>query len=194
MAIIVDKDKKRRDIALSCKELLLDNGIESLTISQIAQNAGVGKGTIYEYFINKEDIVFEIIRLFIIEHEKKFQQRVDSSSDIRQKLFHFLYLLFEDDESKRHIMIYKEFLAISITREPKDMLDFSEECHNRFKDILNHILMDEEGINIEISSLLIFSTGLIIDSRLSSCDVKREIDIFLDMLLGSKSKKEESIR
>ena len=56
MAIIVDKEKKRSDIACSCMEILLQYGIKNLTISQIAKTAGVGKGTIYEYFENKEDI------------------------------------------------------------------------------------------------------------------------------------------
>ncbi len=61
MAIIVNKEEKRRNIALACRELLLKHGINSLTIAQIAKTAGVGKGTMYEYFENKEDIVFEII-------------------------------------------------------------------------------------------------------------------------------------
>ena len=47
MAIVVDKEKKRSDIASACKDLLLEHGISNLTISQIAQTAGVGKGTIY---------------------------------------------------------------------------------------------------------------------------------------------------
>ena len=59
MAIIVNKEEKRRAIALACSELLLEHGINDLTISQIAETAGVGKGTIYEYFENKEDIVFD---------------------------------------------------------------------------------------------------------------------------------------
>ena len=33
MAIIVDKVQKRRDIALSCNDLLLEKGIKKLTIA-----------------------------------------------------------------------------------------------------------------------------------------------------------------
>ena len=88
MAIIVNKEEKRTNIALSCRELLLEYGINSLTISQIAKTAGVGKGTIYEYFENKEDIVFEIIRTFIAEHEKKLLELVEASITTKEKLFH----------------------------------------------------------------------------------------------------------
>ena len=98
MAIIVNKEEKRRNIALSCRELLLENGINSLTISQIAQTAGVGKGTIYEYFENKEDIVFEIITTFIAEHEKKLLELVLETTTTKEKLFHFFYLLLQTKE------------------------------------------------------------------------------------------------
>jgi len=56
MAIIVDKVQKRRDIALSCNDLLLEKGIKKLTIAEVAKTAGVSKGSIYDYFENKEDI------------------------------------------------------------------------------------------------------------------------------------------
>ncbi|MFK5976165.1 MAG: TetR/AcrR family transcriptional regulator [Sulfurovum sp.] len=184
MAIIVNKEEKRRDIAISCSELLLENGIESITIAQIAKSAGVGKGTIYEYFSNKEDIVFEIITLFIAQHIEILQQRIDNSSSTREKLFNFCYLLFEDDISRQHLKLYKEFLAISITREPPDMLVFSQECQERFESILSDILEDEP-IYIPTSSIMIFHMGLVVESRLESFDVLKEINIFLDMLLSS---------
>jgi len=74
MAIIVDKREKRRNIALACQELLVENGINHITVAQIAKTAGVGKGTVYEYFENKEDIVFEIITTFVVEYEARFEE------------------------------------------------------------------------------------------------------------------------
>jgi len=71
LAIIVDKVKKRRDIALNCSDLLLARGIKNLTIAQIAKTAKVAKGSIYDYFENKEDIVFGIITIFIERYQEK---------------------------------------------------------------------------------------------------------------------------
>ncbi|WP_309498532.1 TetR/AcrR family transcriptional regulator [Sulfurovum sp.] len=195
MAIIINKEEKRRNIALSCRELLLEHGINKLTISQIAKTAGIGKGTIYEYFDNKEDIVFEIITTFIAEHEKKLLALLDVTSTTKEKLFHFFYLLFEDESNRKHLMIYKEFLAISLVNETEKMLVFSEQCRDKFIIILNQIL--EEGrksgevdkeILISASSLVLFTTGLVVDSRLSNFSVKKEIDMFLDMLLPKNEK------
>ena len=195
MAIIVNKEEKRRNIALSCRELLLEHGINSLTISQIAKTAGVGKGTIYEYFENKEDIVFEIITTFIAEHEKRLLALVMERSSTKEKLFHFFYLLFENELARKQLKVYKEFLAISLTSEPEEMLIFSEQCQDKFIMILNQILETgrtsgeiEKNSQIYASSLMLFSTGLVVDSRLSSCDIQKEIKIFLDMLLPSNVK------
>jgi len=195
MAIIVNKEEKRRNIALSCRELLLEHGINSLTISQIAQTAGVGKGTIYEYFENKEDIVFEIITTFIADHEKKLLALVDERITTKRKLFHFFYFLFEDELVRKHLKIYKEFLAISLTNEPEEMLTFSEECREKFTMILDQIIESgrtsgeiEKSMPISTSSLALFATGLVVDSRLSSCDIEKEIQLFLDMILPSVEK------
>ena len=190
MAIIVNKEEKRRNIALSCRELLLEHGINSLTISQIAQTAGVGKGTIYEYFDNKEDIVFEIITTFIAEHEKKLLALISEPNTTKEKLFHFFYRFFENEMARKQLKIYKEFLAISLINEPEEMLVFREQNNNKYIMILNQIIESgrtsgEIGKHMQISSstLLLFATGLVVDSHLGSCDIKKEIHLFLDMML-----------
>ncbi len=195
MAIIVNKEEKRRNIALSCRELLLEHGINSLTISQIAKTAGVGKGTIYEYFENKEDIVFEIITTFIVEHERRLLELSDAQISTKEKLFQFFYLLFEDELVRKQLKVYKEFLAISLSNEPEEMLLFSQQCHDRFTVILSQIL--EAGRDsgeiaekklVHESTLILFATGLIVDSRLFDFDVETEIHKFLEMLLSSNEK------
>lgn len=195
MAIIVNKEEKRRNIALSCRELLLEHGINSLTISQIAKTAGVGKGTIYEYFENKEDIVFEIITTFIVEHEKRLLELADADISTKEKLFQFFYILFEDELVRKQLKVYKEFLAISLSNEPVEMLVFSQQCHDKFTVILSQILEVgrstgeiEEDQLIHESSLILFATGLIVDSRLTDFDVEKEIEKFLEMLLPPHQK------
>ncbi len=189
MPIIVDKVQKRRDIALACRDLLLENGIDNLTIAQIAQSAGVGKGTIYEYFENKEDIVFEIIATFLTEYQKRLEELAVSPLRTRQKLFEFCYTLFENEEGQKHLEIYKEFLAISLTHKVEAMLAFSEQTRGEFRTILERILTEgiERGELRErhrdlAETLIVFSTGLMIDSRLSRFDVRQTLETFLDGL------------
>jgi AcrR family transcriptional regulator len=191
MPIVVDKVQKRRDIALSCRDLLLENGIDNLTISQIAQSASVGKGTVYEYFENKEDIVFEIIATFLTEYQKRLEELASSPISTQQKLFEFCYTLFESEEGQKHLEIYKEFLAISLTHKVEAMLTFSERTRGEFRAILEGILAEgiasgelEEHHGSLAETLIVFSTGLMVDSRLSSFDVRHTLETLLDGLFG----------
>jgi AcrR family transcriptional regulator len=189
MAIIVDKEKKRNDIACACKDILLEYGIKNLTISQIAKTANIGKGTVYEYFGNKEDIVFEIMTAFIAEHEKRLFEILSENISTKEKLFHFLHLGFEDENSRRQLSLYREFLAISMTSGTDEMIDFNIQCRKKFADILGQIL--KEGIiKGEIrteaqemaSALLAFELGLIVEVHTAALDPKDEITRFLDAL------------
>ncbi len=54
---IVDKDAKRIEILEAALEVFMEKGFDRASISNIAVAAGVGKGTVYEYFDNKEQIV-----------------------------------------------------------------------------------------------------------------------------------------
>lgn len=198
MAIIVNKEEKRSNIACSCKEILLQHGIKNLTISQIAKTAGVGKGTIYEYFENKEDIVFEIITMFIVAHEQKLQEITDQNISTKDKLFHFFYMIHEDENSNKQLNIYREFLAISMTNGTQEMVDFNMKCRRKFTDILGQIM--KEGITKGeirteaqemVSALLTFKLGLVVETHTAALDPKYEITHFLDALFKVIEIKEE---
>ncbi len=121
MAIIVDKVQKRRDIALSCKEIFFQNGINDLTISQIAKTAGVGKGTIYEYFKNKEDIIFEIVNNLIQERNQEMFLEISELKSTREKIKRFSRFFYcEEDVELRQL--YKEFISISLVQPDSNMI------------------------------------------------------------------------
>jgi len=56
-AKIVDKDEKKDHILKAAIGEFAKKGFAKTTISNIAQAAGIGKGTVYEYFKNKEEII-----------------------------------------------------------------------------------------------------------------------------------------
>ena len=131
MAIIVDKVQKKKDIAFSCKDLFVQNGINSLTISQIAKVAGVGKGTIYEYFHNKEEIVFELVNIMMKEHSEKLHSVLLEQKCVRDMVKKFAEFFYTDENSELRT-IYKEFISISLVTPNKEMLAFQTECFNNY--------------------------------------------------------------
>jgi len=55
----VEKNQKRQDILQAAMALFMDKGFQNTKMEDIAIDAGVGKGTLYEYFENKQDIFDE---------------------------------------------------------------------------------------------------------------------------------------
>ena len=137
MAKIVDKAKKRKEIALSCKELFLEKGMK-VTVSELAKAAGIGKGTIYEYFKNKEDIIFEILNLLIEEFNKDFFVKLSSADTVFEKLLIFAEFFYKDYEDLQKI--YKEFLSINLTSSNSEMKQFATKSKEFYYKVLEDIL------------------------------------------------------
>ncbi|HDQ13599.1 MAG TPA: TetR/AcrR family transcriptional regulator [Sediminispirochaeta sp.] len=63
----VDTLRKRRELAAAALRVFIKKSYRETRIQDIADEAGVGKGTIYEYFRDKAEILHEIF-------EQEFQQ------------------------------------------------------------------------------------------------------------------------
>lgn len=190
MAIIVDKVQKRRDIALTCKELFVVNGIKSITISQIAKTAGVGKGTLYDYFKNKEDIVFEIVNILLIEHNELKEKKISKVSSTKEKIKIFFDFFYSDDETELR-ELYKEFVSITLSEPNKEMIEFQSRCfkeyHKWFIEILEEGIHKGELIDKSINlanGLFALGEGMFISSCVTDAidDLKHEIDSYIDTI------------
>ncbi len=167
---IVDKEQKRKEVALACADLIHDMGIKKMTVSQVAKTAGIGKGTVYEYFENKEDIVFEIINIHINNYHKEFLESIKSVESTKEKVKCFFKFVLDDNESNlKHFNGYKEYLSIVLSDENPKMKDFNCKTSEFFKEQLSKVI--EEGIkkgelipqSLElVNGIFIFEKGLIL--------------------------------
>lgn len=142
----VKKEEKRREIALSCTDVIHEIGMKNITVAQVAKIAGIGKGTIYEYFENKEDIIFEIINIHIEKYNKDLLESLEKVDTTKEKLKLFFKLVLEDDEENlKHFNGYKEFLSIVLSEENSRMKEFNCNKNEFFKAKLLKIF--ENGVN-----------------------------------------------
>ncbi len=196
MAKIVDKNSKRKEIAIKCKKLLLEKGMR-VTISELAKSAGIGKGTIYEYFKNKEDIVFEILNLLIDEFNKELLNKLKKTNTSFEKLLVFFEFFYKDYFELQKI--YKEFLAITLTSSNKEMKDYATKSKSYYYEILENIL--NEGIkNKELKKKAVkykkviynMCEGLFIESEVTNLIKNREKEVKKNIELIYKLLKKDS--
>mgnify|MGYP000238063307 FL=1 len=186
---VVDKNEKRREIALSCHQLIHDKGIRNITIAQVAKTAGIGKGTVYEYFENKDDIVFEIINMHIEQYHNAFLETIKDVKNTREKVYHFFKFVLDDsEENMKHFNGFKDYLSIMLADENEAMSDYNGDCHTFFNEQLKKVI--SEGVNsgelipqaLEMSNgLLIFEKGLVLlKMTQKDYDTKKECELFID--------------
>lgn len=190
MAIIVDKVQKRRDIALTCKDLVVKNGIQHLTISQITAEAGIGKGTFYEYFQNKEDIVFEIVNILLMEHNAILDKKLLKAASIKEKMKLFFDFFYNEEEAEIR-ELYKELISISLSEPIPEILEFQTKCHLTYQQWFTNILNEGiakgeivESARILANGLMTFGGGMFISCCVTNAidDLEYEINSYIDTI------------
>lgn len=68
-------------------EMLNDHcDINTMKVSEITARAGIGKGTVYEYFSSKEELITRALIFDVGKKMELLQQILDSSGNFRQKI------------------------------------------------------------------------------------------------------------
>jgi AcrR family transcriptional regulator len=62
---LIDKEERKKQIALVALDLFAEKGFETTSISEVAKAAGIGKGTVYEYFSSKEELTLTAFMAWI---------------------------------------------------------------------------------------------------------------------------------
>jgi AcrR family transcriptional regulator len=107
-----EKEARRRQILAAARKLLLKNGLQSTSISQIARMAELGVGTIYFYYQSKEEIFYSLQDegLDILFREINAIGSADTAPDEKLRKTGMAYLRFSD-EQKDYFDIINYFLA-----------------------------------------------------------------------------------
>jgi len=144
----MDKTQKNSDkyhrILDSAVKIFADQGFHTSTISQIAREAGVADGTIYLYFKNKQDILFQFFNYKTKQVFDAFQQEVDQKSQAIDKLKCLIRCHFEKFQQDRNMaLVYR-----AETRQCNQLMeDQIKEMTKMYLDILSSIIEQgqEEG-------------------------------------------------
>ena len=86
MPKIIDKKEKRGRILDAAIRIFAQRGVKNTKIVDIAEAAGIGKGTVYEYFQSKDEIISASFRYFMEHMGEVIGRRVSTLTDPLDKL------------------------------------------------------------------------------------------------------------
>jgi TetR/AcrR family transcriptional regulator, cholesterol catabolism regulator len=79
----------REKIIEAAGKLFIENGIKQITMDTIAQSMGISKRTIYENFIDKNELLTSVLIDSTAKHKQKALEIMNSSKNIIEALFNF---------------------------------------------------------------------------------------------------------
>ena len=124
---VVDKAAKKEYILQAAMKVFAQQGFGKTKMIDIATEAGIGKGTIYEYFSSKDEIFSNAYTYFIQGLEQEFTKAITETEDPADKIIAIINATVEG------IVASADFVAI--------MLDFwAEGIRNHNHDEMNQLL------------------------------------------------------
>ena len=143
---IVDKPAKRKDILRRAMSVCARHGVHNFKMIDIANAAQVGKGTLYEYFTDKEDLVSGCFELFLDDYDTFLRVRLAGIIDPKEKLETMIKGSFEFFVQNRESMdILFDFWAASVrSREGQPIMSGGSEGYSHVIDEVSGMV--REGI------------------------------------------------
>ena len=132
MAKIVDREEMQHSILDAAMQVYTDKGYHAATIADVAKVAGLGKGTLYLYFENKEAIAIAMVERHFKGLESRFiyQQKPDTLKQFVEQLSETMNI---PDDHAKFIPAFFEVFGPSFASE-----DFSRKVAEFFDKLGDH--------------------------------------------------------
>ncbi|MBD3110269.1 TetR/AcrR family transcriptional regulator [Bacillus sp. AGMB 02131] len=96
-------DRKQLIIEAATKSFTIF-GYKATTIEQVARLANVGKGTIYTFFTNKEQLFKEIVHKFIEEMKMVADENISPDKAIHENIYNGLFAILQYRKDHQFMM------------------------------------------------------------------------------------------
>ncbi|WP_424972836.1 TetR/AcrR family transcriptional regulator [Dinoroseobacter sp. S76] len=140
MPKIVDREEMQHAILDSAMKVYAKRGYHAATIADVAKEAGLGKGTLYLYFKNKEAIALAMVERHFKGMEDRFFQ-----TESPETLDAFARSLSETmnipDEQARFIRVFFEVFGPSFASDTfsAKVADFFDRLGSHYADHIRHL-------------------------------------------------------
>jgi len=198
----VDKDQRRRDIALTALDVFAEKGFEATSVEQVAKAANLSKGTIYLYFESKEDLFFQAVAGWADDMVQQTGAVVSNELEPAERLralVHAMVEMFVSDQ--RSVRIAGAMFQLYLTN-PQLLRghDVTRQLFRGARKVVADVLRDgvsrgafsaETASNAEKTAvnLLAYLDGIALHHYMSGdyFDLLEQVDLYLDNLISSLS-------
>lgn len=136
-----DKTSKRELILTAAREVFFEKGYHDATSEEIAKRAGVGKGTLYQYFESKQEIFLEMHRLYIEQYGDQIGACIDEASSFEENLRRIVHFHMENIHNMVQYSV-RILADMAYTFAKKDHnMEIAREARNKVETVLRQLIL-----------------------------------------------------
>lgn len=142
------KMEKRHQIIEAAVRVFARSGYSNAVVADIALEARIGKGTVYEYFASKEDLFFAVFEWFQKMTAKAATVGIDSSGEAaaeRLKILNDNLMGLWDEIKDVYVLVMEFWAASSSTHMRQRFKDAFKHIYDQYRHIVSALI--REGIN-----------------------------------------------
>lgn len=154
----------------AAEEVFIEKGYHDASMDEIAARAGIAKGTLYQHFPGKEELVFALFERSLALFEHAVDQAVAADLTARAKLeriLHYVYLDLRGVRTLLQLLSQNVDLRMSLGKKKGQLRDRLEKCKEQLRMII------EEGKAKGIFDPTL-STGLMLSAFMSALMLNRQ--------------------
>ena len=146
MAIVVEHDKRKKEILETALNLFMEKGYEDMTFQKIADRCGITRTTLYIYFKNKKEIFVWSIKQLTSEIEASLVKIInDDSKSVEERLLNVLDRILEKCAENHLLFTVTLTYLLQLKKSGKDPAVRVRRRIIRLRHLLSTIII--EGIN-----------------------------------------------
>ncbi len=168
MAIIVEHEKRKREILDKALDIFMEEGYEDVTFQKIADRCGITRTTLYIYFKNKREIFLWSIKQLTGEIESSLLTIAQAADiPVRERLNKILYTILDKCAENRRLFTVTLTYLLQLKKTGKDPAVRVRRRILRLRHLLSTVII--EGINTgEFKPVSVHNTNELLYSIIES--------------------------
>ncbi len=169
MAIVVEHDKRKKEILVRALQVFKDEGYDDVTLQKIADSCGITRTTLYIYFKNKSEIFVWSIKQLTQEIEDSLKDiMADTTISCAEKLTCMMNIALEKCLENRDLFDVLLAYLLKLQRSGKDPAERVRRRILRLRHLSSQVII--EGIKSgEFKEINIRAANNLLYGMLESC-------------------------
>ena len=145
--IVAHRELRRQQLMGAAMELAIEGGAEAITVSAVAQKAGLSRSSIYEYFSSSADLIADLVLEELDYYTARLADAIKDATDPFEKIELWIAEGLRYVEDGRHMLV-KSLNTVSTPEFRKEEISLG---HRRLISPLRQAL-SETGITEVVSA------------------------------------------